>query len=390
MKYSHIDQITENEIKKLIEEKVPESVHLEYKREIKFSNDRDKTELLADVCSFANSGGGIIIYGIEEGKDENSGLPKQITGLTINIDETIRSLGESVRKGIEPVLIGLRIDSIKIDEKIVLILFIPRSSNLPHRVKFKNKNRFYKRADANRYEIPIEELRADFLKGSELSKRISEFRSERITKILSNDTPVALQAGPKLVLHIIPVNFFDQIQAFENLNQLKTVNFQPISTVESSSFSLGNRLNFDGYAVYDLVGDKSSCSYTQVFRNAVVEAVDACTFYAPHDKILFQVYERYIVKALSLYCPSLITKFIDGPCVVFLSILGIKGYEIKLSGTTFNRINKTPIDRENLLLPDMYIEDINDFSAPEVMKPVFDMVWNACGYSGSKNYDKDR
>ena len=176
---------------------------------------------------------------------------------------------------------------------------------------------------------------------------------------------------------------------FENLNQLRTADFQPISTFNSSTFSLGDRLNFDGYAVYDLVGDKSSCSYTQVFRNAVVEAVDACTFYAPHDKILFQVYERYIVKALSLYCPSLITKFIDGPCVVFLSILGIKGYEIKPAGTILHdRINKTPIERENLLLPDMYIEDINNFSAPEIMKPAFDMVWNACGYSGSKNYNK--
>ena len=45
-----------------------EGTHLEYKREIEFSNDRDKKELLADVCSLANSGGGVIIYGIEDTK----------------------------------------------------------------------------------------------------------------------------------------------------------------------------------------------------------------------------------------------------------------------------------------------------------------------------------
>ena len=70
MKYNNINQITENEIKKLIEEKVQEGTHLEYKREIKFSNDGDKKELLADVCSFSNFGGGTIIYGIEEEIDE--------------------------------------------------------------------------------------------------------------------------------------------------------------------------------------------------------------------------------------------------------------------------------------------------------------------------------
>ena len=211
MKYSHINQITENEIKKLLKEKVPESSHLEYKRELSFSNDKEKKEFLADVCSFASAEGGTVLYGIEDEKDDNgknSGIPKQIIGLKINTDEVIRSLDESIRKGIEPTLIGIKIEERKIDGKTILVLFIPVSSNPPHRITFKGKNEFWKRGNGLKYKIPIEELRADFLKGSKLSKRISEFRSERITKILSNDTPVALQAGPKLILHIIPVNFF--------------------------------------------------------------------------------------------------------------------------------------------------------------------------------------
>ena len=393
MKYSHINQITEQEIKKLIEEKVPEGMRLEYKKEIKFFNDQDKKELLADICSFASAEGGTILYGIEDEKDDsgkNSGIPKRITGLKINIDEIKRSLDESIRKSIEPTLIGIRIEERIIDGKTVLVLFIPVSSHPPHRVTFKGKNEFWKRGNGLKYKIPIEELRSDFLKGSELSKRISEFRSERIMKIISNDTPVILEAGPKLVLHIIPVNFFDQIHAFENINQLKTTNLRPISTFERSYFSLSDRLNFEGYVSYDLIESKSF-SYTQVFRNAVVEAVDSSAFLnEPNHKILFQGYEGDIVKALNLYCLILTKKSIDGSYVVFLSILGIKGYGIKPPGTLpFNDINKTPIDRENLLLPDMYIEDINNFSPSEVMKPAFDMVWNACGYSGSKNYDEN-
>ena len=198
MRYSNIDQITTEEINSLIENQVPEGQHIEYKREFKFDTDANKKELLADVCSFANSGGGIILYGIEEEKDENNkntGLPKQITGLTINIDETIGSLDESIRKNIEPVLIGSKIESREAKEKTLLVLFIPRSSNHPHRVTFKGSKKFYKRYGTSKDEIPIEELQNDFLRGRELSKRISEFRSERITKILSNETPVNYKKG---------------------------------------------------------------------------------------------------------------------------------------------------------------------------------------------------
>lgn len=200
MKYSHINQITKDEIKKLVKEKVPEGRDLDYKRQINFSSDRNKKELLADVCSFANADGGVIIYGIEEGENEDSGLPKQIVGLPNNIDETIRSLDDSIKKSIEPALIGVLIESRKIDEKTVLILFIPQSPNSPHRVKFKNTNRFYKRYNANRDEIPIEELRKDFISKNNLTEKINNFRNERITKILSNKAPVTLPVTSKLVL----------------------------------------------------------------------------------------------------------------------------------------------------------------------------------------------
>ena len=379
---------------------------MEYKREFKFSDDKDKKEMLAHICAFASAEGGAILYGIEDEKDDsgkNSGIPKQIIGLKINTDEVIRSLDESIRKSIEPTLIGIRIEERIIDGKTVLVLFIPVSSNPPHRVIFKGKNEFWKRGNGLKYKIPIEELRADFLKGSELSKRISEFRSERIMKILSNDTPVILQTYPKLVLHIIPVDFFDNNQVFEGLSQFKETEFNPIGLLSSKSLPNG-RLNFDGYVAYVHVENGHSLSYTQVFRNAVIESVDIFKitydldseitpndiYNGPKKGNLKPSCEKYVIKALDLYCSALVKRSINGPCVVFLSLLGIKGYKMYKNPKSVSPLDQEiPIDRENLLLPDMYIKDINNFSAPEVMKPAFDMIWNACGYSGSKNYDKD-
>ena len=55
------------EIKRLVDEKVPEDTYLDYKRKDALDNTpKNKKELVKDVSSFANAGGGKIIYGIKE------------------------------------------------------------------------------------------------------------------------------------------------------------------------------------------------------------------------------------------------------------------------------------------------------------------------------------
>jgi predicted HTH transcriptional regulator len=59
--YSSIDTV-------LNRKKVQESRILDYKRECKLALEQDKSEFIYDVCSFYNSEGGCIIYGLEEEK----------------------------------------------------------------------------------------------------------------------------------------------------------------------------------------------------------------------------------------------------------------------------------------------------------------------------------
>jgi hypothetical protein len=46
------------------------------------------------------------------------------------------------------------------------------------------------------------------------------------------------------------------------------------------------------------------------------------------------------------------------------------------------------IDSETLVLPEALVED---FATPptQILKPIFDLIWNACGFSGSENFDLD-
>ena len=62
------------DLEKMISGQVQESLHLDYKRSMAVSN-KNRTEIAKDVSSFANSDGGIIVYGIEEEKH----LPIRLT-----------------------------------------------------------------------------------------------------------------------------------------------------------------------------------------------------------------------------------------------------------------------------------------------------------------------
>ena len=77
------------------------------------------------------------------------------------------------------------------------------------------------------------------------------------------------------------------------------------------------------------------------------------------------------------------------PVFAFLSFTGMKGYFLgtnKINSTSiFNK--KEHLDRNELLLPEIIIEDLN--VNEKVLKQWFDRVWNAFGYRRSMSYDDE-
>jgi hypothetical protein len=68
----------------------------------------------------------------------------------------------------------------------------------------------------------------------------------------------------------------------------------------------------------------------------------------------------------------------------FLTITGAKGAKIP-SDSDFGDEYRD-IDRDTLLLPEFVINDLNtDIAA--LLRPVFDLVWNASGFARSFNFD---
>lgn len=138
-----LNNLTEYNLKylnSLIENKVEESLNLEYKSSGALGKQNNKTtEISKDVSSLANSDGGIIIYGIAE--DNNNNLPKEID----SIDRKQFSnewLEQIIQSKIRPRLNNFKIYPIDIEPNKVVYVVEVEKSNTAHQADDK---RYYKR-----------------------------------------------------------------------------------------------------------------------------------------------------------------------------------------------------------------------------------------------------
>lgn len=163
-------------VNSFIENKIEENLNLDYKASGSLQrNDAKTNEISKDVSAFANSDGGIIIYGIKEDQI-NRHLPESID--PINRNEISKEwLEQIIQSKIRPRINGIVIHSVSVDEqtnKVVYVIEIPKS-NTAHQA---NDKKYYKRFNfnsepmydyeirdiLNRTKLPIIELQLEIQK----------------------------------------------------------------------------------------------------------------------------------------------------------------------------------------------------------------------------------
>ena len=389
------DLISKSDIESLIYNSVTEKRTIEYKEQLSGNSEGDKKEFLADISSFANASGGDIIYGIQEQRDskgKTTGIPEAVKGISgINSDEVVRKLESMIRDGIAPRIIGLQTKVIDgFPDGSVIVIRIPKSWNSPHMVTFKNHSRFYSRNSAGKYPLDVTEIRSAYIASESLAERIREFRIERITNIIADETPVQLESNPKIVLHVVPIASFT-LGTNVNVNLVRNENnsssLKPINSSHSTGWN--QRYNFDGIVKF-LRGIQTpvSYSYTQLFRNGVIEAVDAYILQERKGgKIIpSSYYEEELINSLEDYLQLQQQLELTPPVLIMLSLLGVRDYVMSV-GDGWDHTRQTyPVDRDNLIIPEIVVEDYA-MKASEILRPAFDAIWQACGCDCCKNYD---
>ena len=156
---------TIEDLKKIIEMKVPESLHLDYKANPAFSPEK-KDEICKDVSAFANSDGGMLIYGIREEKVNKIGYPASIDDGVDTSKFGKEWIDQILTSNIRPVLSGVEIAEIKISEnRSVMVIHVPKSFRGPHQAPDK---KYYKRRNVvsepmEHYEIEDVRNRRQFV-----------------------------------------------------------------------------------------------------------------------------------------------------------------------------------------------------------------------------------
>ncbi|MHB1016068.1 MAG: AlbA family DNA-binding domain-containing protein [Desulfurivibrionaceae bacterium] len=367
------------EIQNLIANGICEGKHIEYKSELPGNSDSDKIKFLAAVSSFANSSGGDIIYGIKEER----GKPISADGVIVdNIDQEKLRLEQIIRNGIEPSIPNINIQTLHIENDRYIVVIRPHKSwNSPHRVSLKGHSKFYGRNSAGRYPFDVSELKSSFLLTENITNRIRNFKAERITAVYSNSTPFPLRNGARVMMHFLPLSAFSQPE----LLSIEECRSQQGKLRPLGASGWNSRINLDGFLNYGGGVDGSACdAYAQLYRTGVIETVSIIEPWNDQLIIPSTWIEEQILYTIPLYIQIYQDIGIQTPFFVFLTFIGVKEYNFAVGSRMFPQL-KT-IDRDLIQLPEITIETY-DVEAQKILKPLFDMVWNAWGYDKCYSYN---
>ena len=385
-----IQSIIEADLAALITDEVVESKLIEYKSALPEGGDDEKREFLADVSSFANASGGFIVYGMQE----EAGRPTALDGVACDDpDALILRLESIVTTCIDPRIPGLETRCINLDNgNNVLLMHIPQSWIGPHMVTFKNHSRFYSRSSAGKYQLDVREIGQAFLLADSLGTRIRNFHLEKLSKVISSETPVQLPSGAKVVMHLIPTSSFQT----NNQVEIKAAGKQGhlLHTLSGSPDTF--RYNLDGVVSFRSRRDNEVASYVQLFRNGVIEVVDSYILRqrdGANPYIPSIMFERAIINTSGILLSFQRQFGIIPPTHIFVSLGGVKGYKIvvrdELQFVYGMRDEGDLIDRDVLLLPDVLLDNYENVNPGRLYRPLFDAVWNATGWPECMDYDED-
>src|SRR6266498_3247172 len=361
-----IGEITSADIERLVTDQQPENRTLEYKQAVHASTDADVKEFLADVSSFANAGGGDILYGVEELRDRDNkptGIPVAASGLAgVNPDSVILRMESSIRTGIAPRIAGIQFCPVSgFAQGPVIVVRIPRSWISPHAVTYRGAFRFYSRTSNGKYSMDVRELRAAFALSEELPEIIRRFRIDRVNSIHGGGVPGPLEPCAKLVIHLVPFSSFDSGSQIE-VKSLRNHKSLPMP-IDCNSWTW--RYNFEGYLASPEATNKGFVdSYVQIFRNGIIEAANTSMLSglrgSDSKRIPGEHFEQQMID-LVRRCLNLQSDLdLSPPIIVMLTFLGVKGYCLDIDRANPWYQRPLPIEHDKLLIPEVVVEELTD------------------------------
>ena len=371
-----LEHIGEPDLKALIG--TEEGTRIDFKSELPKS-DRDSTNrFLTDICAFANTEGGDIVYGLEE---DTQGLGARLHGQEINADTEVMRLQSIVGDSIEPRLHGVRFRAIPLQAGgFVVVARVPRSSSGIHRLK--RGGHFVVRESRSNKELDVPGIvsRISDLLGRE--DRVRDFFARRYSDILTDQYPVPLRPGPKLVVHLVPSRDFlgEQVDVFRfGLNDVPFLH--PLS-------GLNHYPCTDGRAFWQDYQGSASVS-TLLMHSGVVEGIENLDIGGSGKISLSFVEESVIDFVRAARAKQRLAEALGHPFTTRIALVGTHGMALG-AHDPYHQMHPKPVRQlaPVLTLPDTLIEQETQH-IDAALHLALTRAWNAWGFEKSQNYQLD-
>lgn len=358
------DDIRQEDLHQLVEQSVSEGRSLEFKRELPNGTDAGVKEFLADVTSLANAQGGDLVFGIED----TGGVASALTPLAVvDPDAAILRLENMLRDGVEPRLANVRSKWIPLASGGgALVLRISSSMAAPHRIKFKNSGRFYARNSRGKYEMDTHELRAAFNGSEQIPLRLRELHAGAVQFAEGRDMPFQLEPDPSAVVSIMPLTFLREVRDVQPV-------FESALLPPRISGGIDYLHTLEGLLVYPPKDDANNVrSFALTHSSGRIDA--AWTFGGTRDiaggtqskLVAPRLYRDGVMDVARNGIGRLRGFGIEGPWVIFVSLMHMNGSTIWFPDNTFSSVAW----RDLVTLPEV----VSDTADEQDLKPFFDAL----------------
>ncbi len=377
---THISQIDWNFLSMLVRDQVPESRTHDYKAKLPDRRDlAAKTRFLKSISAFANTAGGVLLFGI----DSETGGAWTIPGLSdFDLDKDVASLNNLLRSGIDPNLPATEMNCISgPDGQQVLLLGVPRSLVAPHQVVDSYDGKFWARDHRGNYSMTVQDLRQSFQEYETWQREADMFLNERLRKITEDTVHPGVNASRgSIVVHVLPLG---RLRAQHNLASL--VNSWKAYTEMGGSASV-IRHNVEGWITLGL-GYSENHAYTQVFRNGGTEKLWTLSKFSAGTYLQGYLLEQEVSEHVARTLACLGTVGVSPPFIVGLTFLNVFEKKFVVGNDRFHNYT-LGFDRSHVKLPGFVIETVCS-NIYGMLRPLFDSCWQAAGWDESPLFNKD-